>query len=217
MPIIAKDKGGANFAPINAGMHHAVCYGVVDIGTQPQHNPQFKAKRKIIILWEIPGERIEIEKDGVKKNLPRAISKEFTLSLSDMGNLRPMLESWRGRAFTKEELAGFDVANVIGANCLLNVIHETKGDKTYGNIASVAPLMNSMKKIKQELPNLTFSLDEFPRGTEVIWPENLPEWIQTKIKQSEEYEWRSGAHEAQRSTHIDEKSSGNSIEEDCPF
>lgn len=192
MAITAKDTGtGTDFDPIPMGMHHGVCYAAIDIGTQPQFG-NFPSRRKLIYIWEIPAERIEFVKDGVKKNLPRAISEKYTISLASKGNLRPMLESWRGRAFTPEELEGFDVSNVVGANCLLNIVHEHgKGDKAnriYANVASVNPLMKGTPKLKPENPTIVFSMEDI-KGPITI-PEAIPEWIAALIKQSDEYQAR---------------------------
>ena len=61
------------------------------------------------------------------RDRPAAISKEFTLSLHERANLRRVLISWRGRQFTAEELGGFELANVLGANAMLNVVHNDRG------------------------------------------------------------------------------------------
>lgn len=193
MPLLAKDKGGADFDPIPAGMHHAVCYGVVDLGTQKNANPQFPPRRKVRFLFELPGERIDVMKDGILKNLARATSAAYTLSLAAKGNLRPMLQSWRGRAFTQQELDGFDVFTVLGANCFLNMIHEEKvtphGKKIYSNIGNINPVPKGTGKVAAENPLLKFSLDDFPGG--IVFPENMPEWLQEIVMESEEYVDRS--------------------------
>lgn len=185
MPLYAKNSGASDFEPLSAGTHHAVCYGIVDLGTQPSNSPQFKASRKVAFLWEVPVERIEFTKDGQKFNLPRNISGMWTLTLASKGKLRPMLESWRGRPFTDAELDGFDLQQVLGANCLLSVVHNAKGDKTYANVATVSPLMKGMNKLKAENQHIFYSLDE-QEDRIVIDPE-VPEWLANKIKQSAEY------------------------------
>lgn len=187
MPLLAKDKGGTDYEPLATGMHHAVCYGVVDLGTQP--GGQFDPKRKVAILWEVPKERITIERDGAKRDLPRGISAMFTLSLATKGKLRPMLESWRGRSFTDEELNGFDLKRVLGANCFLNVVH-AKGNgpnagKTFANIASVNPLPKGMAAVKAENPAVYFSIDDC--GDKIAIPESMPDWLKKKIMDSEEW------------------------------
>lgn len=217
MAIMAKDTGGGDFELLPAGMHHGVNYAVIDIGTQPQHDPKYPKRRKVIFIWELPKERITITKDGVEKNLPRAISREFTLSLSKKSNLRPALESWRGRGFTEAELDGWDVSKVAGANCLLNVVHEknTKGDKTYANVAGINPLMKDMVKLKPENPIVTFALDEFLKSKLQTIPLAIPEWIATRIMQSDE--WLAHQGGAQPSHTEADRSAPASEDEDVPF
>jgi len=186
MSLNAKDKGGEDFKPIPAGLHNAVCYAVIDIGTQPQLDPRFRAKQQSVFIWELPTERIEIEKDGVKKNLPRAISDFFTVSLSKKSNMRPMLESWRGKAFTEDELKGFNIGKVAGAGCQLNIVHERKNDKDRSVISAIVPLPKGLK-LKAENPIVTFDLEEWLKLKIATLPDSIPEWINAKIMQSREW------------------------------
>jgi len=106
-------------------MHKAICYGVYDLGTQ--FNETFGNKNhKVLLQWELPEARIDIQKDGEDLNLPRAQSKIYTLSLHEKANLRKDLESWRGKSFTATELEGFDLKNLLGVDCQLQVIHKTE-------------------------------------------------------------------------------------------
>lgn len=219
MSLIAKDKSsGADFAPIPAGMQHAVCYAVIDIGTQPKFG-NFPARRKVVILWELPGELIEVEKDGTKRTMPRAISEKYTLSLASKGNLRPMLESWRGRPFTEQELDGFDLKNLLGANCFLNVVHKQgtgeKAGRTYANVASVNPLAKGMGKLPAANPLLLFSMDDF--NGPVTIPEAIPEWIEGLIKQSDEYHAKGSVRNAANPAPNQGGADTEAPEENCPF
>lgn len=217
MSLIAKDKGGSDYEPLSAGMHHAICYGIIDLGTQPGFG-NFPPRRKAAFLWEIPAERIQLTKDGVQKDLPRGISAQFTLSLASKGKLRPMLESWRGRPFTPEELAGFDLKTVLGANCFLNVVHANgtgqNAGKVYANVASVNPLAKGMKRLTSENPTVFFSLDEC--GTPIVVPENLPDWLKAKILQSEEVV-AEGRRSGQPTEAQMANQSDSGVDEDVPF
>lgn len=188
MSLIARESSGKDFDPVPAGMHQAVCYGIVDLGTQQPMNPQHKPAHKVVFLWEIPSERVEFTRDDKKYNLPRGISRMITLSLSAKSNLRPMLESWRGRPFTPAELEGFDLKTVLGANCLLNVIHApgqgANAGKTYANVSSVNPLAKGMPRLTPENPTLFFSI---PDSGPFRVPDNIPDWLKAKILQSDEY------------------------------
>ena len=141
MGLTAKDKGnGKDFEPIPEGMHHAICYGLYDLGTQ--YNERFgKSAHKVLIQWELPNQRIEIEKDNETLDLPRATSKIYTLSLHEKSNLKKDLASWRGKSFTPEELEGFDLRAILGINCTLQIIHNKKDGNTYSNVATIVPIV----------------------------------------------------------------------------
>ena len=224
MSTIAKDTGGVDFDPVPAVMQHAVCYAVIDIGIQPQNNPLFKPKAKVVFIWELPYVKIKIKKEWTpgqppfEKELPRAISETFTLSLSEKSNLLPFLQSWRGKAFTEAQLNGFDVRTVAGANCLLNIIHETKNGKTYANIATAVPLMPTMTKLVPVNPIIKFSLDDYP--AEVTIPAAIPDWIKAKIMQSKEYIAKndtSGQSQEQEHAAAGAVGADAAIGEDVPF
>lgn len=190
MPIIAKDTGGSDIPPVTPGSHQGVCYGVVDIGTQP--GGQFEPHHKVIVLFELPKERGKFTRDGKEMDLPRAISQEYTLSLGKKANLRRELENWRARPFTDDELKAFDLGKLIGANALLSIIHAAgKGknaNKVYANIKAIASLEKGMTRIKTtENEPLYFSLSDMPQNVIPEFPKNMPQWIQDRIKVSEEY------------------------------
>lgn len=186
--IIAKgSKSGTKYPPIEPDSYPAICYAIIDIGTQ--YNQMFdNSSQKVILMWELPTERIEVEKDGIVQNLPRAISAKYTLSLSDKANLRKVLESWRGKTFTEEELNGFNLRNVLGAKCMLTVVNEQKqnGD-TFSKVGAVVKLPKMFAEnipAKAENPLVMFSTADPQFLTKM---KTLPEWIQKQIQESEEY------------------------------
>jgi len=213
MGLTAKKTGdGGNFEPISQGLHHAVCYALYDLGTQ--YNEKFgKSIHKVLIGWEIPMERIEIERDGKMLNLPRAISKQYTLSLHEKANLRKELESWRGRAFTEAELDGFDLQKLLGANCMVQVIHQTKNDKTYANVSSVVSLPKGTEKRTAENDLQFFSFEDNPGSI----PDKTPDWIVDIIKASEEWqEIQHGGGSGNKNPWDEVRSTENFID-DIPF
>lgn len=181
MGLIAKDKGTGDFTPIPEGMHHAICYGIYDLGTH--FSEKFgKSAHKVLIVWELPEVRIDVEVDGQCKNLPKAISKKYTLSLNEKAVLRKDLESWRSKRFSKEELDGFDLARLLGVNCQMQVLHTEKDGKTYANVQTLVPMMNKSAIKSPENPVRLFAFDE---STEI--PPGTPEWITDILKDAEEY------------------------------
>jgi len=178
MGLTARKPDSEDIEPIEAGVHQAICIRYYDLGTC--YMEMFdKSARKVMIMWEIPDCRITID----NKDLPRALSKEYTLSLHKKANLRIDLESWMGRIFTEKELEGFNLDNVLGINCMLNLIHKTNDRGTFANVASVMPLMKGMEKRKPENPLISFSFDD----PEIEIPKGTPQWIEDKIKSSEEW------------------------------
>ncbi len=209
MPV-AKSSG-KQADPISAGVHPAVCTSVIDLGTQDPGNPKFRPSRKVMIGWELPYETINIE----GKDVPRSISCEYTLSLGKKANLRAMLESWRGRAFTPEELDGFDVAKLLGVNCQLNVIHKpgvADPSKVYARINGVIPLGKGQAKSTAVNKLLAFDI---PEEGAITIPADIPEWVAAKIVQSEEYKGRNGGGQHTEAQH--EEGAGDSPTEDTPF
>ena len=112
MGIVATE--GSDFEPIPVGLHRAICINVFDIGYQPgyQGGP---SHHQIVILWEI-----EPRDETTGKRF--AVSKFYTLNIGDKSNLGADLVSWRTKAFTKDELEGFDLDNIIGKPCQLNIV-----------------------------------------------------------------------------------------------
>lgn len=134
MPIIAKDSGGgAEFELAPAGAHPAVCCDVVDLGVMKvEYGGKEKQQHKIRIVWQID----ELDSNGKAFR----VQKRYTLSLHEKAALRKDLESWRGKPFNEEQLGGFDIEKLLSIGCFLNVIHESKGDKTYANVTAIMPL-----------------------------------------------------------------------------
>lgn len=176
MSLIAKDKGGADFKPVPAGTHVAVCTMVVDMGVQP--SARFAPKPQVYIRWELPNEVTEYtDKDGKKQSGPMVIGQKYTLSLSKKANLRGDLESWRGKMFTEEELKGFNLTNILGKPCMLGVTHNVTPDKTYANIAAVMGLSKGIVAPKPSGELIAYSIDEH---TDLVY-NKLPNWLKEAI------------------------------------
>lgn len=166
-------NGGEEFKRASAGTHAAVCNLVADVGVQP--GGMYGPKHKIYFRFELPDERVEYTKDGEPTEGPITIGTFLTASMNKKSLLRAMLENWRGRKFTDEEAADFDVRNVLGKPCLLNVVENDKDGKTYSNIANVMPLPKGMPAPTAENKMLYYGPDDEAQY------KNLPEWLQKKI------------------------------------
>lgn len=144
--LIASDSGGGDFKRIPPGVYPARCWSMIDLGTQRvEYQGETKMQRKVQIGWELFGEDEEGNALVTDDGLPMVISKRYTLSLSPKSRLRPDLEAWRGRPFTDEEAKGFDLHNLIGAPCMLNITQTERNGKTYSNVASLTPLPKALR------------------------------------------------------------------------
>jgi hypothetical protein len=172
---MAKNDGGERII-IPAGTHVARCYGMIDLGTQ--YSEKFGSwSHKVQIQWELPNELMD---DG----RPLAISKKYTISLNEKSNLRKDLESWLGRTITeKEEKEGFSLGSMLGAPCLLSVIHAESGGKTYANIAGVMSVPKGTAVPDQMNPVVSYDIEN---GEDAVYAK-LPEWLRTIIAQSKEF------------------------------
>lgn len=140
MGFIASNNG-TNFEMTPEGVHIARCYKMIDIGTQDTEYQGVKNKKhKIIIGWELLGD--EKMEDGRHYSQ----QKRYTLSLHENSGMRKDLQAWRGKAFTREEEASFDVSKVLGAYCMLNIVHTSEDGKDYANISSIMPLPKGMPR-----------------------------------------------------------------------
>lgn len=179
MSTVAKAKG--DFEQLPAGTYPAWCYSVVDIGYQRNsYQGTESTKEQIIVSFEFPTCQIEI--DGEKK--PMIMSTFYTLSLSSKANLRKDLESWRGRAFTSEELKGFDVKNIIGKPCTVSVYHNEDGK---ARIKGVSSAMNGVTIPAMYNAPLWFSIDEhgIPSQQYKAVPEWMKDFIERRVNESQ--------------------------------
>ena len=188
MPILKQNE--SSFEPVPEGAHVARCYGMISLGTQPSNNPKFKPSFKVVLQFELPGEIIVI--NGEKK--PMMTSHFLTAYLGSVNKpskTNLFLTAWRGRSFTEKELAGFDLATVVGAPCLLNIIHETRDGKTRERIASVSPLPKGTKAPPQINPSVRYEIEQGRDKTFSV----LPEWMRKMIEQCEEWTHPAAAEE----------------------
>jgi len=210
MPLIVKEPegGSGDFEPrepVPAGVHAAICYSVYDLGTHSsEYAGQVRERREVLIMWELPDVRIDI--DG--KDLPKALSKRFTLSLHEKAALRHMLQGWRNKQFTPQELAGFDLEKLLGVPCQLQVIHKqgTKNpERTFANVGAVLPAMKGYNK-KAENPLRFFAFDD-PQNENI--PEGTPDWVSDIIMDSKEWD--------EVPAELQEPASDDDGEEPAPF
>ncbi len=130
-----------DWVPAPEGLHHAVCVDIHDLGIV---ETKFGLKPKVDIWWQID----ELNPESGKRYGVRA---RFTASLHEKALLRQMLETWRGRKFSADELKGFDLEKLLGANCQVQIVHTTTDDGTvWADVKAVVPAPRGAGKLEPE-------------------------------------------------------------------
>lgn len=182
-------ESGTTYEQAPPGTHIARCVKLLDLGTQQSdYQGVVSHKRQVLISWELPNELLS---EGEYAGQPFVVSRFYTASLNEKANLRADLASWRGREFTKEELAGFEAKSILDKTCMLSLILNDKGRaKVSGVMAlpkgtTVPPAFN---------PIIYFSLepDEFNQAVFDSLSEGIrkiialsPEWKRLKDRPAE--------------------------------
>lgn len=176
--MIASDNQGSSISKLEGGVYTAISSAIVDLGLQKSEKFQ-KVQRKFMMIWTVLGEYVEVNDE----KLPRQLSKEYSFSLNEKSTLRKDLQAWRGKAFTDEELKGFNILNVLNVPCQLQILLEEKNGKQYNNIASIMALP---KGTNVENLESTYHFDIENTESWSNWSK-IPEWIRERIKKAENF------------------------------
>ena len=204
MGMIIRDTGAERtFEIAPSGAFAARCYQIIDLGTQTFFvKNETKQTHQVLFAWEL-SKKMD---DG----RPFTITEKYTRSLHEKAKLRGVLESWRGKKFTEPERNGFDIEQVLGKVCFLNIVHTKKGEKTYANVASVMPVPEGMPSPSAVNEQLFFNIEEW--NNEVF--AKIGTYYQNTIKRSPEYE----LHASWQEVKTDSKKSESEFQNDeIPF
>lgn len=168
----------SEFKPLAAGTHLAVCYQVVDLGTQEDtYEGRTNVRPKVWLGFEVPGEKMSDGRNFV-------VGKEFSFSASPKSTFRKYLETWRGVPFKDSDFGpdgDFDVKNLIGAGCMLSVVHNANGR------AVIQGIMALPGGTKVDAPEKEVYLS-FEDGFDQQVFDGLQDWMQQRIMDSPEYQ-----------------------------
>ena len=177
MSLKMTSKGGTDFPRCPVGTTLGICYGVIDVGMQPNQN--YGPKASILLLFETPN---ELMPDG----RPFGVSKTYGASMSPKSWLRKDVEVWLGVSFDSDAAAyNYDVTELLGQPCLLT-ISESKaknGDRIWTNVDAVVKVMKGMTIPAQVNPSLLYDMDNPDQSVY----DKLPQWIRNKIDAGRAY------------------------------
>jgi hypothetical protein len=178
---------------------------------------KIKIQPKVMFQFEIHSEDADGNPLLTDKGEPMSISKNFTASFFDTAKLRTELENWRSRAFTEEELRGFQLKNVLGVWAMLSVVREKGQDgKDYTNISSINPVPSNIKRAG--LPNghnplKAFDLDE----PDMELFETFGQKMKEKIQNTPEWKAAHSTAPERKAPKPNTGSGFDDMEDDIPF
>lgn len=156
----------SQFVQAPPGVHSAVCVDEIDMGlVANRFDPESDPVPTVRLVWQIA--------EDMPDGKPFLIKKDYRASLHEKAGLRKDLEGWRGRPFKFEELCGFDLENVVGVPCMLNITEKvSKKGKHFSNIAAIMPLAKNMEAIQ---PRAYVRMqDRTPEPVRSVQPEHQP-------------------------------------------
>jgi hypothetical protein len=167
------------------GNHVARLYQIIHIGTNEfEFKGETKKSDKVRLTFELCNERKSFKEGEEPK--PFSVSREFGFSMGPKSHLRPFVEGMIGTSLYDEEAYNFNFEDLLGRECLLNVVHEEKNGNVYANIKGATPLPKGMDAPEQF--NESKMIDVNSATAEEI--EALPDFIKTKMFSSEEWQGR---------------------------
>jgi hypothetical protein len=181
MALTAPIGGQSNRQIAPEGSYPARCYQIIDLGTTEQGGNYPGKKRKVQFLFELPTELAVFDEDKGKQ--PYYVRSIYTLSMNEKALLRRDISAWMGKKITDEQAKKLDIFTLLGKTCMVNIAHVTKGENTYANIISFAPLMKGYECPAPINEAFTYTPTAHDQATFA----KLPEFIQDKIKESDEY------------------------------
>ena len=162
---------------LGEGTYMARICSIVDIGVQPMtdwqtHEPT-ESKPRVLITWTLPTETVEREQeDGTVENIPRVLSKEYTLSNHEKSNIVKLVMALKPDCKVLNEL--LDIETMVSVGSTVN-----DNDK----VVSVVKSPKGMTVDALPHPPIFFDFDD-PNQENYMF---LPHWIQGKIKDAENY------------------------------
>ena len=169
--------GGDSYELIPAGSHVATCCIVAFIGWHPNPFQSGKLVPKTVFSFELADERN-------KEGKPFTISLIMRDSLHVKAEMRKMLENWRSKPFTNDELRGFEITKVLGQACMVSVIHKDSNGEKKARIGSVSKLPKTVTKPAMTSPPLYYTIE--PGDPDCCDALLLPDWLQKLIRNAKQ-------------------------------
>lgn len=181
---------------LEEGNYPATLYKIVYMGTvEGEYKGEKISSYKVNLTWELPTE-MKVWKEGEDAK-PVVVSKMYTLSMNSKANLRAIVEGMIG-GLTDAEAANFDIDDLLGKTCLVNVsygVSETGKEKQ--NI-STSKLIKGMESPKPCNKQIIVSYQNWNEEAYQI----LPQFMKDEMSKTLEYQIMKGTYVPTVDPHI---------------
>ena len=193
-------SSAGSYENLEPGRYQATCYKLIDAGTREEsyQDGPLRKRHIVYIYWEVTAKQ-EVD-DGKEHWVPISMtdgrlfsaSKKYTASLNENSALFKDLKSWRGRPFTDEDLAGFDLPKVLGVTAELEMEPQKDSDRV--KVEGVYKPEGGMKKAPTKNEIAQFDIDVYAQEftgesnaeskamCDII--EDMPPWMKEMIDDS---------------------------------
>lgn len=165
---------GGDYEVPPAGNFPAVLVALVDCGTQTS---KFGTARKVFLVWQIDGEADPAEEGSEGEAKRFYLGEQYTASLNEKANLRKVVNMMRGKPLGEEE--EYDVTELVGKPCMVDVQHTQNGDRKYAKVGSVARLPKGVPPPKPEHKPFTWEVGDDLKALDAAW---LPRVFGRKLR-----------------------------------
>lgn len=184
MPFAVAEKVKEAYEPTPEGRYTAICYQIVDLGTQKTtYDGKEKYVPQMVVSFELHGEA------AMPDGKPFSVRQRFTTSLSDKARLRAFLQGWSGKPVTDEhrKQATKFIKSFLGKPADMIISHRkyTKNgeERVAEDITSIHPAHPAVPVPKMHNTPLFFDISSYTRED---W-DALPKWMQDAIANSPEF------------------------------
>lgn len=184
LKVVEKENNVNAIQAMEEGVYPARIVQVVDLGLQQiEYNKELKEAPRVIYTFEFPDEFVVI--DG--EELPRRLSKEYTFPNTEYGwkqaNLRELISA-AGKVDVLTKHLNKPVMVTVGT-------YESKKGGTRNKVVSVSGVPKGLKVGNLVNPQIAFEM-----GDPI--PEELPDWIKNKIRDSFDFKWMNNLTKEER-------------------
>lgn len=180
-----KAGGGVKQNLIEIGTYPARLVRVIDLGLQTR-NPYAGQEKPPAYQVDLTYELLDVfmvDKDGNEdETKPRWVSE--TINLNNP-NADLATSTKRAKALDPDDDHDFDLAAMVGAPCMVTIVHKESRGKTYANVGNITTMRAKDAAKAPELVNKPVVFDLDAPDMDVF--KSFPQWIADKIKGNLEF------------------------------